>query len=34
LDALRQIGAIAVDVNGITATNPMEIEVEKAKELE
>lgn len=34
LDALRQIGAIAVDVNGITATNPMEIELDPTKELE
>jgi hypothetical protein len=34
LDALRQIGAIAVGVDGITAKNPVEIELEKAKELE
>jgi tRNA nucleotidyltransferase/poly(A) polymerase len=34
LDALRQIGAIAVDVNGITATNPIEIELDPTKELE
>lgn len=34
LDALRQIGAITVGVNGITAASPVEIELEPTKELE